>query len=58
VTQILNLLSLDGKIKEVILALDETDEKLGVLTECRLRCLIQIKDSQCQEKEFLKLIRD
>ena len=42
VTQMLNLLKLEGRIQEFMFELEETDTRLGVLTERRLRRLVQV----------------
>ena len=57
VTQVLNLLKLDEACKRFILALDEKDERLKLLTERRLRQLTQIKDSGRHKNEVWKILR-
>ena len=57
VTQMLNLLKLDEEIQEFMLGLEDTDERLKVLTERRLRQISKIIDSEHQKDEFLKIIK-
>ncbi len=45
VTQMLNLLKLDEEIQEFMLGLEDTDKRLGVVTERRLRQISKIIDS-------------
>ena len=52
ITQMLNLLKLDDEIQGFILGLDETDKRLKVMTERRLRPLAQIHDENEQLREF------
>ena len=42
VTQVLNLLKLDEEIQEFILGMEDTDERLKVLTERRLRDIVDM----------------
>jgi len=56
VTQMLNLLKLDEKIQEFILGLEETDERLKVLTERRLRELVKVEDEKVQKEMFGEMI--
>ena len=56
VTQMLNLLKLDEKVQEFMLGLEETDERLKVLTERRLRSLKQIDQKQIQLARFSELL--
>jgi len=56
VTQMLNLLKLDEEIQEYILGLDETDGRLKVLTEWRLRELVKIEDGKVQLERFGELV--
>ena len=55
VTQILNLLELDEEVREFILGLEDTDERLKVLTERRLRSLARL-DREIQKEKFLELV--
>ena len=57
VTQMMNLLELDEEIQEFILGLEDSDERLKVLTERRLRQISKIIDSEHQKDEFLKIIK-
>ena len=57
VTQMINLLELDEEIQEFILGLEDSDERLKVLTERRLRQISKIIDSEHQKDEFLKIIK-
>ena len=56
VTQMLNLLKLDGEIQEFILGLSETDERLKIMTERKLRPLAILADKEIQRKRFWKLV--
>ena len=56
VTQMLNLLKLDAGIQEYILGLDEIDERLKVLTERRLRPLVQCADDGEQRARFREIV--
>lgn len=56
VTQMLNLLKLDEEIQEFILGLDETDERLKMLTERRLRELVKVEDGEVQREQFWEII--
>ena len=55
VTQMLNLLKLDEEILAFMLGLEDTDERLKVLTERKLRFLIQMSGRK-QRKEFRKKV--
>jgi len=55
VTQMLNLLKLDEEIQSSILGLDESDERLKILTERKLRPLVQLTNSKEQRKRFKAL---
>lgn len=55
VTQMLNLLKLDDEIQAFMRDLDETDERLKVLTERRLRRLMKTEQGKCQREEFWKI---
>ena len=57
VTQMMNLLKLDDEIQGFMLGLEDTDERLKVLTERRLRQISKIIDSEHQKDEFLKIIK-
>ena len=52
----LNLLKLDKEIQSFILSLDSTDERLKVLTERRLRPLVQITDREIPRKRFWEMM--
>jgi len=56
VTQMLNLLKLDEEIQDFILGLEETDERLKVLTERKLRPLAQIREPKIQQERFEELV--
>ena len=56
VTQMLNLLKLDDEIQEFMVGLEETDERLRVLTERRLRPLVGLDDRGAQKEEFEKIL--
>ena len=58
ITQMLNLLKLDEEIQEFILGLEETDAKLKVLTERRLRGLVMKKDREIQRMHFRELVNN
>lgn len=55
VTQMLNLFKLDQEILEFILELDETDKRLRVLTERKLRCLVKMANREEQKERFWEL---
>ena len=55
VTQMLNLLKLDDGIQEFILNLEETDARLKVLTERKLRCLVKMANREEQKERFWEL---
>ena len=57
VTQMMNLLELDEEIQEFILGLEDSNERLKVLTERRLRQISKIIDSEHHKDEFLKIIK-
>ena len=57
VTQMLNLLKLDTGIRDFMLELEDTDERLRVLTERRLRPLTQSGDRNFQWTQFWEIIR-
>ena len=57
VTQMMNLLKLDEEIQEFILGLEDTDKRLKVLTERRLRSLVQNKEAEIQRELFWNLAR-
>ena len=52
VTQMLNLLKLDEEIKEYIASLDNSDSRLRILTERRLRKLVQVESKEEQWELF------
>ena len=52
ITQVMNLLKLDEEIQDFILRLEETDERLRVLTERRLRPLALMRDKELQKERF------
>jgi hypothetical protein len=56
VTQMLNLLKLDGEIIEMVSGLDEEDERLRRVTERRLRELTQIEDEEEQMERFREMV--
>ena len=56
VTQMLNLLKLDVDIRDFMLELEDTDERLRVLTERRLRPLTQRGDRNVQRTQFWKIV--
>lgn len=56
VTQMLNLLELDDEIKACMLRFEETDKRLGTLTERRLRKLLQLSVA-AQKSKFWELLR-
>lgn len=56
VTQMLNLLKLDEEIQEFVLNLDDTDERLRVLTERKLRVLARIADKRAQGHRFWRFV--
>ena len=51
----LNLLKLDEAIQSFVLSLDSTDERLKVVTERRLRPLVQISDPDVQREQLVKM---
>ena len=55
---ILQLLKLDGKIKDFILKIDDTDPGLNFLSVYRLQPLLQVKSKERQRREFWKLIEE
>ena len=55
VTQMMNLLKLDEEIQEFTLGLKETDERLKVLTERRLRELVKMANMEKQKESFWEL---
>jgi len=55
ITQMLNLLDLDAEIVEFMLSLSETDERLAVLTERRLRMLVQMPEGE-QRTNFWEVL--
>ena len=57
ITQILNLLKLAPEIQNSIAGLEETNERLRVLTERRLRPLVQCDDHSEQVNRFEALLR-
>ena len=57
VTQILNLLKLEGEIREFILSLDDTDQWLEVLTERKLRVWVKLPKKRQVEK-FRKMVEE
>ena len=56
VTQMLNLLKLDEGIQEFMLDLEDTDERLKMLTERRLRSLTGIVDRKRQREHCWKIV--
>ena len=56
ITQIMNLLKLAPDIQEFAIHLEETDERLQILTERKLRPLVQLENSNQQCERFWKLI--
>lgn len=56
VSVVLNLLNLDEEIQSYILGLDDTDERLEVLNERRLRPIALIRDKEIQNEEFWNLV--
>jgi hypothetical protein len=55
VITILNLLKLDEEIRSFILSLDSTDERLKVVTERRLRPLVQVRNPDEQKRQFVEM---
>ena len=55
IIQMLNLLKLDEEIQCFVLSLDSSDERLKVITERRLRPLVQIPDAESQRKQFVRM---
>ena len=58
ITQILNLLKLPAKIRDFIADLDDTDERLRVFTERRLRPLVQCSAVEEQSTLFKRIIKE
>ena len=58
ITQTMNLLKLAPEIQDFVVNLDDTDKRLQVLTERRLRSLAQCNDSNGQVDRFAELIND
>ena len=54
----LNLLKLDEEIQSFILSLDSTDEQLKIVTERRLRSLVQIRDREVQRRMFWEMMTE
>ena len=58
VVQMRGLLKLDKEIQTFILSVDRTDERLKVVTERRLRPLVQIRDREIQRKSFWEMMTE
>ena len=58
IVQMLNLLKLDEEILSLILGLDSSDERLKILTERRLRPLVQIRDREIQSRAFWEMMTE
>ena len=52
----LNLLKLDEQVKAFILGLDDSDARLKIVTERKLRPLAQIAGRESQRKKFWEMI--
>ena len=58
ITQTMNLLKLAPEVQDIMINLEKKDKRLQILTERRLRPLVQIENGAEQHKRFQKLIDD
>ncbi len=57
VSTVLNLLNLDQEIKDYLLELDESDPKIGVLNERKLRPLALLGKVEEQKEIFWRIVK-